>query len=289
MTKMADNEIQSALQLAKELALRVGRRIREVVESGDRLNVSHKGISDIVTEIDIWSEEQIIIAVRDQFPHHLVIGEETSTALSQRTGKSLPQLIAENVCWIVDPLDGTTNFSNKIPHSAVSIGIAAFGKRLTGLVYDPFRDEMFEATTGKGAQKNGKAISVSNKTELVKSVAALGFPNDRWEHWEDYQATTIALVMSCRNVRVCGAAAIEIAWVGCGRFEAFFEYGIKPWDIAAASLVVEEAGGSARSFGNSGGEEFSLFAESFLFCAPGVLGDLLEVIRTKKAKAPVKA
>ncbi|MFN8390510.1 MAG: inositol monophosphatase family protein [Bdellovibrionota bacterium] len=282
MKTLPQAEIDQAVALATQLARRVGARIREVAQSEERLDVSHKGISDIVTEIDLWSEQEILRAVGESFPHHVVVGEETSAELEKATGKPISLLVDENVCWIVDPLDGTTNFSNKIPHSAVSIAITAWGERVGAVVYDPFREELYEARKGHGARMNDRPIRVSPKTELVQSVAAVGFPNDRWTRWEEYKDTTNAIIMSCRNVRACGAAAIEISWVGSGRFEAFFEYGIRSWDIAAGSLIVEEAGGCARSFGNTDGKEFSLFGRSFLFCTPGVLEALLEVIRTKK-------
>jgi myo-inositol-1(or 4)-monophosphatase len=284
MDTISNTEIDAAVELAIELARKVGSRIRDVVRAPDSPAVSYKGISDIVTEVDIWSEQQILAGVAKHFPHHLVIGEETSAEMSLQRGSGLPELLAENICWVVDPLDGTTNFSNKIPHSAVSLGLTAGGERVAGVVYDPFREELYEAKKGRGARMNGSPIHVSKKTELLQSVAAVGFPNDRWARWEEYQPTTNAVIMSCRNVRACGAAAIEISWVGCGRFEAFFEYGIKPWDVCAGSLIVEEAGGCARSFGNTDGKEFSLFASAFLFCCPGVRADLLEVVRTAQPK-----
>ncbi len=274
------------VETAKKLARLVGARIRTELESETAAVVTHKGISDIVTEIDLWSENEILRAVAAEFPDHIVVGEETSAKLAETTGKSLPQIVSENICWIVDPLDGTTNFSNKVPHCAVSIGIADKGVRVGGVVFDPFRDEMFEAVKGGGAFLNGRPIRVGKKNELVKCLVALGFPNDRWDHWEEHRATSEALIMSCRNVRACGAAAIEISWVACGRFDGFFEYNIKPWDIAAASLIVEEAGGVSKSFGNTDGEEYSLFARSFLFSGKEIQRELVEVIETKKAKPP---
>lgn len=274
------------VDVAKGLSRRLGARIREEVQSDRVATVSHKGISDIVTEIDIWSEEEIIKTVGKEFPDHLVIGEETSGKLAEDTKKSLPELVKENVCWVVDPLDGTTNFSNKVPHCAVSIGIVERGVRVGGVVYDPFREELFEAVKGQGAFLNGKRISVSKKTELVQSLMAVGFPNDRWTHWEEHRTTTEALIMSCRNVRACGAAAIEISWVACGRFDGFFEYDIKPWDICAGSLIVEEAGGKAKTFGSLTGEPFSLFGRAHLFSNDGIYAGLVEVIETKTARPP---
>lgn len=275
------------LDVAKGLSRKVGARIREEVKSDRVATVSHKGISDIVTEIDLWSEEEIIRTVSEEFPDHLVIGEETSTKLKEARGQSLIELTRDHICWVVDPLDGTTNFSNKVPHCAVSIGIVERGVRVAGVVYDPLRDELFEAIKDKGALLNGKKIRVSQKSELVQSLVAVGFPNDRWTHWEEHRTTTEALIMSCRNVRACGAAAIEISWVACGRFDGFFEFDIKPWDICAGSLIVEEAGGKAKTFGSLTETSFSLFGRAHLFSNDQIHNDLVEVIETKCAKRPV--
>ena len=282
MNSLSQATLHTAISLAKETALRVGARIKSVAQSDEVLDITHKGVSDIVTEVDLWSEQQILEAVSKNFPDHVVVGEETSSQLAKDRGAALSSIVESEITWIVDPLDGTTNFSNKIPHSAVSIAIADHGVLMGAVVYDPYREELFEAARGEGALLNGKTIHVSKKDKLLQSVAAIGFPNDRWTKWEEYKGVTNAVIMSCRNVRACGAAAIEIAWVGCGRFEAFFEYGIKPWDIAAAGLIVEEAGGNCYSFGHQGDAQFSLFARSFMFCAPGISADLLEVIRTGK-------
>jgi len=278
---------EKTLEAAKVVARRVGERINREARSDTSATITHKGISDLVTEIDVWSEQEILQIVASDFPDHLVIGEETSAVLAERRGATLPELVAENVCWVVDPLDGTTNFSNKIPHCAVSIGIVDHGTRVAGVVYDPFRDELFEAVKGEGAYLNGKRITASQKTELLQSVVALGFPNDRWIRWEEYKDVTEALIMSCRNARACGAAAIEICWVGCGRFDAFFEYNIKAWDVAAASLILEEAGGASKSYSSPESEAFSLFASAFLFCGAKLYSDLVEVIRTRKPLAPM--
>jgi len=279
-------DFSKVTDVAKSLSRRVGARILSEVRSERVAKVSHKGTSDIVTEIDLWSEQEIIKTVGEEFPTHLVIGEETSGQLALERGKKLHELVEENICWVVDPLDGTTNFSNKVPHCAVSIGIVDRGVRVAGVVFDPFRDELFEAIKGQGALLNGNKIQVSKKTELVQSLMAVGFPNDRWTHWEEHRTTTEALVMSCRNVRACGAAAIEISWVACGRFDGFFEFDIKPWDICAASFIVEEAGGRAKTFGSHDGNPFSLFGRSHLFSNPAIFSDLCEVIESKKARPP---
>lgn len=285
--KIGTAEAEKVLDVAIALARRVGARIRKEVESSEVLDVTHKGISDIVTAIDLWSEKEITETVAREFPEHLVIGEETSAALAETRKRSLPELLADNICWVVDPLDGTSNFSNKLPHSAVSLAVVERGVRVLGVVFDPFRDELFHAVKNGGAFLNGRRLSCSKKTELVKSLVAIGFPNDRWIRWSEYQPVLNAIIMSCRNVRACGAAAIEICWVAAGRLEGFFEYNIKAWDVAAGSIIVEEAGGRAASFDNVDGKDFSLFAGSYLLTCEGVHGDLRRVIESRQAKSPI--
>lgn len=272
------SEAERWLEVAGKLAREVGAEIRSAVDSARAVQISHKGISDLVTEVDVWSEKLITETVAREFPSHLVIGEETSAAFAEGRGVSVPSLVADHTCWIVDPLDGTTNFSNRIPYSAVSIAVTEKGVRKVGVVYDPFRDELFTAIAGQGAYMNGRPIAVGEKEKLIDSVAATGFPNDRWQRWHQYKATIEALIMSCRNVRSYGAAAIDLCWIACGRFDAFMEFNLKAWDVAAGSLIIEEAGGTGRSFGNTDGAPFSLFARAFLMSGKRLFPALYEAV-----------
>ena len=278
MSSPINSPFQQHMVVAQSLAKDVGREIRQIVESSRPVTISHKGVSDLVTEVDVWSEKLITERVNRDFPGELVIGEETSQAFSEARGLSLPELVAENTCWIVDPLDGTTNFSNRIPYCAISIGVTVNGIKKIGVVYDPFKDELFAATAGCGATLNGAPIKVGEKDKLIDSVAATGFPNDRWQRWKEYQPTIEALIMSCRNVRSYGAAAIDLCWVACGRFDAFLEFNLKPWDVAAGALIIEEAGGRLKSFGNKDGEPFSLFARAFAASGKNLFDPLIETV-----------
>lgn len=269
-------DLHHILKIATQAALYVGEKIRHTLRSPQSFRVMHKGVTDLVTEIDLWSEEEIIKTIREAFPEHHIIGEETASS-GQDVYKSLETASRVGVCWIVDPLDGTTNFANRIPHVGVSIGVLVDGVRSVGVVYDPFRDELFAAVVGGGAKLNGDPIETSKKSELVKAVIATGFPHDRIENWSRYKPAYEAFLTSSRDLRRFGAATLDQCWVACGRFDAFFEYTLKPWDVAAGSLIVEEAGGKVGNFSEKQGQPFSIFSESFLFSGPTLFPRLLEI------------
>ena len=258
-------QYQEILSLAVTLARDVGARMRETTASPEAFSITHKGRVDLVTEVDLWSERHITDGVRRVYPLHIVIGEETYLELEKTEKKTLSEIGAKGFCWIVDPVDGTTNFSNKLPHSVVSIGILHEGIRAIGVVYDPFRDEMFTAVKGQGAFLNDKPISVTKKEIVGDAVVATGFPYDRDIEWPKYLALSKHLMTHCRALRVFGAAALDQAWVACGRLDAFCEYGLKPWDIAAGSLIVEEAGGRSGQFIKPLGEPMTVFGSSYVF------------------------
>ncbi len=264
--------------LAEEAARHVGQRMREVVYSDVRVDVSHKGVSDLVTEVDLWSEKEITTRIKAAFPDHTVIGEETSAQLVEERGQSLAEIAAEGVSWIIDPIDGTTNFVNRIPHSVVSIGVLEKGVRTFGLVYDPYRDELFSARKGEGAYLNGKAISVSSKKAILNAMVGSAFPHDNNDNWEYYRFVLDALIRDTRKVRILGAAALEQCWVACGRLDAFVEYSLKSWDVAAGSLIIEEAGGVVREFAENREAPFDVFSNSFFASAAGIEKELFSLV-----------
>ena len=265
-------EFKLYLEIAVSLAQQVGARIREITASTEhQLQITKKGLTELVTEIDVWSEDIISAAVAERFPSHVFVGEESSAKLVADTGKSLTELLSENICWVVDPLDGTTNFSNKIPYSAVSIAVVDRGVPVVGVILDPHRNELFTAIKGEGAFLNGQRIFASAKTELVDCVIATGFPYDRRSNWDKYFPVIQELIMSARNVRSFGAAAIDLCWVACGRFDGFLEFNLKPWDVAAGMIIIEEAGGKGLCFeGETGRSNPELSARAFLFSGPEI-------------------
>lgn len=257
-------------QVAAEAALSVGDRIRRVLKREEEFEVHYKAANDPVTNIDIWAEQQIVEKIRAAFPKHVVVGEE-----SYRQGFSAQitdELQATEGVWHIDPIDGTTNFSWGIPYVGVSIGFSSFGKRLAGVVYDPARGELFSAIQGGGATLNGAPIGVHDMPSLDKAVIATGLPRDRTRVWYNYTKAYDAIFSTPCDIRRFGAASLDQCWVALGRVHASFEHKLSPWDVAAGSLIVEEAGGRICNFVEGG--EFSIYKDTFLFSTPGIFEEL---------------
>lgn len=206
----------------------------------------------------------------------MVYGEEYHQELCKKTNKSPEEIINENICWIVDPIDGTNNFANKIPHCCVSIGLTVFGERIFGIVYEPFRDEIFTAIKGKGAKLNAENILVGNRAKLKDCILATFYPSSRFENWPKYGPMFDTMLLSCRNMRSMGAAVIDLCWLACNRIDGIFMYRARPWDMAAGSLIIEEAGGKVCSFPNTEIKGFSIFGDFFLASNPLVFDELYE-------------
>ena len=198
--------------------------------------ITYKGDVDLVTQTDKRSEQAIVTRLRDHFPKHSIVAEEGGG-----------QAGASAFRWYVDPLVGTTNYAHGYPCSAVSIGLEEAGEPLVGVVFDPFRQEMFTAVRGEGAFLNQKRIHVSNVESLATSLVATGFPATKREqnpniryYWD--------FTLHSHGVRRDGSAALDLAAVACGRFDGFWEFGLHPWDTAAGILLVREAGGNVTRF-----------------------------------------
>lgn len=202
----------------------------------ERKIVAHKTELSLVTETDRRSEEAIVRTLLSHFPDHAILTEE-----SPERGKSPYR-------WIVDPLDGTTNFAHTYPIACVSIAFEDHGKITFGGVHDPFRGELFYAEKGGGATLNGQPIVVSQNPTLGHSLLSTGFPYDRRQNADEHLALFKAFMMKVQGVRRTGAAALDLAYVACGRFDGFWELKLRSWDVAAASLLVEEAGGKLSDF-----------------------------------------
>lgn len=270
------------LTLAKDLALKVGQRIREELASSKSIEIELKGKSDPVTEIDRWSEAVIAEAIYSAFPQHKIIGEETSAEELKQQGLSMADALRGDCVWVVDPLDGTNNFSNKLPHCGVSIAVLEKGERVLGVVYDPARQEMFEAVKGGGAFLNSRQLQVTQKQQLIQSIVATGFPNDRWTKWDEYKELIDRLIMNFRQVRSLGAAALEYCWLACGRLDAFLEFNLKPWDVAAGSLIAEEAGAHCSTIlelSEIKESELNLLGRGFLACSPALKEEFYTVLK----------
>ncbi len=204
-----------------------------------RIGFTYKGDADLVTEADRAAEKLITDRIRKEFPGHDLYGEEgtrTNTGSDYR--------------WYIDPLDGTTNFAHGFPVFSVSLGLEFKGERIAGVVYDPTRDELFAAERGSGTYLNGTRVSVSKVNNLAECLTGTGFPSHK-RHKNPNIYFYHVITLRTHGVRRAGSAALDLASVACGRLEAFWEFNLNPWDTAAGSLMVEEAGGKVTRFDNS--------------------------------------
>jgi myo-inositol-1(or 4)-monophosphatase len=229
------------LNTAVKAARRAGGIINRASRNLDILSVTQKGISDFVSEVDREAEQAIIKMLLDAYPSHSILAEESGAA-----GKSEFQ-------WIIDPLDGTTNFLHGFPQYAVSIALAHKGIMTQAVIYDPTRNDLFTATRGTGAYLNDHRIRVSKRIKLQQSLLGTGFPFREFEHIDNYLAIFRDLTQKTSGLRRAGAATLDLAYVAAGRLDGFWEFGLSPWDMAAGSLLITEAGGLVGDLeGNSG-------------------------------------
>ena len=226
------------LNIAVRSARAAGNVIVRAFEQDDKIEVDLKGTNDFVTNIDVIAEKTIVDSIQKSYPSHSIIGEECG--LIEGTDNDYQ--------WIIDPLDGTTNFVKGIPHFAVSIALKVKGKLDQAVIYDPIRGELFTASRGKGAQLNGFRIRVKQSKELSGAILATGFPFKQKQHMNAYLEMFKALFVKTSDMRRAGSAALDLAYVAAGRVDGFFEIGLKPWDTAAGELLVIEAGGLVTDF-----------------------------------------
>jgi myo-inositol-1(or 4)-monophosphatase len=224
---------QQVVFIAKE----VGTFILQEAKSFSADRIEYKGVNDMVSYVDKTAEERIIKALSELIPSAGFIAEEgTSTK------------IGEEFNWIIDPLDGTTNFIHGIPAFAVSIALKQNSELVIGVIYEINQDECFYAWKDSKAYLNGKEISVSDKPDLATSLVATGFPYYDFKRQNAYMQLFTEVMQKCHGLRRIGAASVDLAYTACGRFEAYFEYNLKPWDIAAGLLIIERAGGEYFDF-----------------------------------------
>jgi myo-inositol-1(or 4)-monophosphatase len=228
--------------------------------------ISYKGVIDLVTEIDHASESFLLKEIQTHFPDSHVIAEESGETKG-----------SNGSTWYIDPLDGTVNYSHHIPLFCVCIAHAVDGIVTLGAVYDPLRDEMFSAERGRGAYLNGKRIQVSKTVELQKGLLVTGFPYDTWNTKQDNFRNFEKLAKMTQGVRRLGSAAIDACYVAAGRFDAFWEYSLKPWDIAAGGLIAEEGG--ARVTTMDGKPDYISAPQSVLAAAPGIYQQVLDQLK----------
>jgi len=224
--------MQPLLNIAVRAARNAGDLIFRSMNRLHALDVKTKGRNDFVTEVDMQAEQEIIATIRKNYPDHGFLAEE-----SGRSGN-------DEFVWIIDPLDGTTNFIHGFPQFAVSVALQRRGRMEHGVVYDPLRQELFTASRGEGAQLDGRRIRVSRQITLEGALVGTGFPYRANTQWLDaYLAMFKTVTQLTAGVRRAGAAALDLAYVAAGRLDGFWEFGLAPWDTAAGTLLITEAGG----------------------------------------------
>ncbi len=219
------------VNIAVRAARAAGAVIVRYVDRVDSLRVSAKGENDFVSDVDREAERVIMDTIHRAYPEHGFLAEESGGSTDG------------DYVWIIDPLDGTTNFLHGFPHYAVSIALIEKGRIEHGVIFDPLRQELFTATRGAGARLNDRRIRVSNRGGLAGALLGTGFPFRNMESLDVYMNTFTPLVRRCAGVRRAGSAALDLAYVAAGRLDGFWEFGLEKWDMAAGILLVKEAGG----------------------------------------------
>jgi len=250
------------LNFAVETAREAGQILLE--KFGRKISITKKGDINLVTEADFASEKHIIERIKSHYPKHSILAEESGASDIENEWK-----------WIIDPLDGTTNYAHGYPCWCVTIAAEHRGEIVLGVTFDPTRDELFAAEKGGGATLNGRRIRVSETEKLSEALLVTGFPYNAKDR-ADFARHFTEFVHKARGIRRDGSAAIDMAYVACGRFDGFWEEGLNPWDVAAGVLLIEEAGGRVSYYDDS---PFSIYAPPI--CADNNLihAEMLEVLR----------
>ncbi len=264
-------EVSALLETAKGAALVGGEVLLRHYRKGGIGKVEHKSEKDYVTEVDLESQRAIVSYVLERFPSHGILAEERGGGIS-----------GEDYRWIIDPLDGTTNFIHSFPVFAVSVavermasGVEGFGEIEAGAVLNPVSGELSYAGRGLGAFRNGESISVSHRVEFSDCLLATGFPFREKDYLGDFLELFSRLFHAVSGIRRAGAAALDLCWTASGALDGFWEKGLSPWDMAAGSLIVREAGGIVSGFG---GEPDYLETGNIVAATPEIQGKILEAL-----------
>lgn len=258
--------IHPMLNIAVKAARAAGAIINRAALDLEVIKVGSKGPNDFVSEVDRAAEQAIIETLLEAYPDHGILAEESGREHGRRNSDFL---------WIIDPLDGTTNFLHGFPVYAVSIALAHRGVVQQAVVYDPTRNDLFYASRGRGAFLNDRRLRVSKRTRLADALIGTGFPFRRGDNFKRYLKMFEEVMHSCAGVRRPGAAALDLCYVAAGWYDGFFETGLNPWDIAAGSLMITEAGGL---IGNFTGEADFLFQREVVAGTPKVYGQLVQML-----------
>jgi myo-inositol-1(or 4)-monophosphatase len=272
------------LSTAVEIALRAGD-MQMASFGSDGLRIDKKGMIDLVTEVDVAVEEMCRATLRQRFPYHRILAEELPDggALGPIGAGEDPAARVDGArhCWVFDPIDGTSNYAHGLPIFSSSLGLEIDGIVELGVVYDPTRQELFTAERGQGAYLNGRRLRVSPADQLIDSMLLTGFPYAVHAKADEIVGLFGAFVKQARAVRRLGSAALDLCYVAAGRSDGFWEQGLKPWDIAAGSLMVTEAGGAVQG---CDGEAFSTHEGHILASNGRIQEAMLNVIRAFAAE-----
>lgn len=258
---------EQARDVAVEAAEQAALVIRQY--AGQVGQIREKAMHDLVTHVDEESQRIIVKHLLAAFPDHEILAEEGTDT------DSLPPNVAEGYRWIIDPIDGTTNFTRGVPPFAVSIGLQHQADMVVGVVLDVSNGDLFTAIKGQGLYFNGRRAEVSKTNTVSSSIITTGFPYRSFGHIDAYLKVLRGFMQQARGVRRPGSASIDMAWIACGRFDGFFETGLNPWDVAAGYLLIEEGGGRVTDFGEG---TDAVFGKQVL-ASNGILHDaLLEIV-----------
>ena len=253
------------LNIAVKAARRAGSIITRASEDIGSLTINNKGFNDFVSEVDLASEKEIIRVLKTAYPDHAFLGEESGLTHQ-----------ADNI-WIIDPLDGTTNFLHGFPQYCISIALEQKGEITQAVIYDPNRNALFTATKGQGAYLNQRRIRVSNKSKLKDSILGTGFPFRDFQHLPVYLKIFEEVVRGTSGIRRPGSAALDLAYVAAGWFDGFFEINLSKWDIAAGGLLVTEAGGIVSDFSE---KEGWIESGNIVATTPKIYEPLIKIIQS---------
>lgn len=258
------------LNIAIRAARNAGKVIVKGYENLESVEVEQKSLNDYVSSVDKEAELAIIGTLRKSYPEHSIVAEESGINNGEDTDHQ----------WIIDPLDGTSNFIHGIPHFAVSIALKIKGRTEVGVIFDPIRNELFSAVRGQGSQINGYRTRTSSLASLTGAILGTGFPFKQKARVEEYLSLFQTFFTDVADMRRAGSAALDLAYVAAGRMDGFWEFGLKPWDIAAGELILKESGAIMTDI-NGGNEYFK--SGDVVAANPKLLKEMLTVIRKNNA------
>ena len=263
---MPSPNLHPMVNVAVKAARAAGAIINRAALDVEAVRISQKQVNDFVTEVDHASEKIIIETLLTAYPGHGIQAEESGSEHGAKDSEYV---------WIIDPLDGTTNFIHGFPFYAVSIALTHRGVLQQAVVYDPTRNDLFHASKGRGAYLNDRRLRVSKRTRLSESLVGTGFPFRKGDNFKRYVKMFEEVMQSCAGVRRPGAAALDLCYVAAGHYDGFFEMGLNPWDAAAGALMITEAGGLV---GNFTGEADYLYQREIVAGTPKVYGALVKIL-----------